>query len=107
MAACGPTRAFRAREPRVAHGECGAKVRVAVDGGFGRRMLGRLDRMGSAVDSEGGCWMVGQVMIWGRQNLGRYLSTPMLARRSSDLGRQRQLLALLLLQNSSKSHAVN
>ena len=36
-----PRRAFRAREPRVAPGACGAKVRVAVDGGFGRRVHGR------------------------------------------------------------------
>ena len=67
-----PRRAFRAHEARVAPGACGAKVRVAVDGGSGRRVLGRPDRMGGAVDSDGG----GAVVIRACQNSLRYLSTP-------------------------------
>ena len=38
----------------MALGGCGTKVRVAVDGGSGRRVLGRPGRVGGAVDSDGG-----------------------------------------------------
>ena len=49
----------------MALGGCGAKVRVAVDGGSGRRVLGRPDRVGGAVDSDGG----GARVIGACQNL--------------------------------------